>query len=111
MNQKASVSVRVLCAATGFLSLYGIVFLERGVSQQDPAERVERRQQSGASAGSAHAPGLAMTRCGEGRGSFVLECSRIRGKCAKRENQLIAKAGLKNLLVGPLGFEPRTNGL
>ncbi len=57
MNQKASVSVRVLCAATGFLSLYGIVFLERGVSQQDPAERVERRQQSGASAGSAHAPG------------------------------------------------------
>ncbi len=47
MNQKASVSVRVLCAATGFLSLYGIVFLERGVSQQDPAERVERRQQSG----------------------------------------------------------------
>jgi len=56
MNQKASVSVRVLCAATGFLSLYGIVFLERGVSQQDPAERVERRQQSGASAGSAHAP-------------------------------------------------------
>jgi hypothetical protein len=43
--------------------------------------------------------------------SFVLECSRVGGKHTKRENQLIAKEGLKNLLVGPPGFEPGTNGL
>jgi hypothetical protein len=30
---------------------------------------------------------------------------------AQAGKQLIADAGLKNLLVGPLGFEPRTNGL
>jgi hypothetical protein len=31
-------------------------------------------------------PGLAKTRRRDGRRSFILECSRVRGKCAKKEN-------------------------
>ena len=56
-------------------------------------------------------PGLAKTRRRDGRRSFILECSRVRGKCAKKENEQIAMAELKNKLVGPPGFEPGTNGL
>jgi hypothetical protein len=49
-----------------------------------------------------------MTRRGEGRGSFVLESEE---NAQTEKNQLIVKTGLTNLLVGPPGFEPGTNGL
>jgi hypothetical protein len=46
-----------------------------------------------------------------GRGSFVLQCSQVGKRREQQENQRIVKSRLTSRLVGPLGFEPRTNGL
>jgi integrase len=56
-------------------------------------------------------PRLATSRRRTSRGSFVLRCSQIGGRRRNRANQPIATSRLSDWLVGPLGFEPRTNGL
>ncbi len=56
MTRKVSTNPRLFVLVAGALSLFFVVSLRQGLSQQDPAEKNERQQQSGMSTGTAHAP-------------------------------------------------------
>src|SRR5258708_36066356 len=56
MTRKFSTNPRLFVLVAGALSLFFLVSLGQGLSQQDPAEKNERQQQSGMSTGAAHAP-------------------------------------------------------
>lgn len=56
MTRKFSTNPRPFVLAAGAISLFFLVSLGQGLSQQDSAEKNERQQQSGMSTGAAHAP-------------------------------------------------------
>ena len=56
MTRKFSTNPRLFVLVAGAFSLFFLVSLGQGLSQQDPAEKNERQQQSGMSTGAAHAP-------------------------------------------------------
>jgi len=56
MTRKFSTNPRLFVLVAGAFSLFLLVSLGQGLSQQDPAEKNERQQQLGMSTGAAHAP-------------------------------------------------------